>query len=428
MTGVVIVGSQWGDEGKGKIVDWLAERADVVVRFNGGNNAGHTLVVEGQTYKLALLPSGLIRGRLSLIGNGVVIDAKHFNGEIAALRARGIDVGPDKLIVSEAACLILSLHKELDAVREGGGGFKIGTTQRGIGPAYEDKIGRRALRVSDLREVDKLPAKVERLLQHHNPLRSGLGLPQLEVPTLIAEILGEGSGLLPFIGSVSETLEERRQQGALVLFEGAQGVLLDNDHGTYPFVTSSTTTVGGALTGSGVGPSHVSYVLGITKAYSTRVGGGPLPTEQINEAGERLGTRGAEFGVNTGRKRRCGWFDAVAVRHSVRISGINGLALTKIDVLDGFDEIKVCVAYSLDGRQLDRLPATLDEQARAEPIYEALKGWDRDTAGIRTWDNLPKNAVQYIRFIENQVGAPVVIVSTGADRSETILLQDPFLH
>lgn len=428
MTGVVVVGSQWGDEGKGKMVDWLAERADVVVRFNGGNNAGHTLVVDDETYKLALLPSGLVRGKLSLIGNGVVVDPKHFKSELDSLRARGLAITPATLVVSEAACLILGLHKELDARRESGLGMTIGTTQRGIGPAYEDKIGRRAIRVCDVREQKGLPEKVERLLQHHNPLRIGLGMPPLVASAVVSEIIADGAALLPFVGSVSVVLDEHRQQDARVLFEGAQGTLLDLDHGTYPFVTSSTTTVGGALTGSGVGPSHINYVLGITKAYSTRVGNGPMPTEQVNKIGELLGSRGAEVGVNTGRKRRCGWFDAPAVRHSVRASGINGLALTKIDVLDGFEEIKVCVAYSLGGQRIERLPPTLEEQAYIQPIYETVPGWDRATAGVRTWDDLPANAIDYIRFIEKHAQAPVVIVSTGPDRRETILLRDPFLH
>jgi adenylosuccinate synthase len=428
MTGVVVVGSQWGDEGKGKIVDWLAERAEVVVRFNGGNNAGHTLVVDGETYKLALLPSGVVRGTLSLIGNGVVVDPKHFNTELDALRARGINVTPDTLIVSEAACLILRLHKELDAKREAGAGMTIGTTRRGIGPAYEDKIGRRAIRVCDIQEPKSLGGKVEHLLQHHNPLRVGLGMLPLDTAAVVAEILNDGAALLPFSGCVSRVLEDQRRKNARVLFEGAQGILLDNDHGTYPFVTSSTTTVGGALTGSGVGTSHVNYVLGITKAYSTRVGNGPMPTEQSNEIGELLGSRGAEVGVNTGRVRRCGWFDAMAVGHSVRVSGIDGLALTKVDVLDGFREIKVCVGYALGGRRIDRLPCALEEQARVEPIYETLPGWHRQTAGLRTWDDLPQNTIDYIRFIEKQTEAPVVILSTGPDRRETILLRDPFLH
>ncbi|MEP9365904.1 adenylosuccinate synthase [Xanthobacter sp. VNH20] len=427
MSGIVMVGSQWGDEGKGKLVDWLGERADVVVRFNGGHNAGHTLVVDGEEYKLALLPSGLVRGKLSLIGNGVVVDPKHFNTEVTTLRSRGLEVTPDNLIVSEGSSLILSVHRELDAARESSGGRSIGTTQRGVGPAYEDKIGRRAVRACDLREPLSLTGKVANLLSHHNPLRIGLGLQPVEIDTIVSEILTEGATLIPFIGSVSTTLEELHRQNARVLFEGAQGALLDNDHGTYPFVTSSTTTVGGALTGSGIGPAHIRYVLGITKAYSTRVGNGSMPTEQLNEAGELLGTRGAEFGVNTGRKRRCGWFDAVAVRQTVQLSGINGLALTKIDVLDEFKEIQVCVGYSLDGRRIDRIPMTQEEQARVQPIYETLPGWDRPTAGLRTWDDLPKNAVAYIRFIEKQTHAPVVILSTGPDRLETILLRDPFL-
>lgn len=427
MTGVVVIGSQWGDEGKGKIVDWLAERANVVVRFNGGHNAGHTLVIDGVSYKLSLLPSGVVRGKFSLIGSGVVVDPKHFVFELETLRGQGIEVSPETLRIADNAALILDLHKELDALRENSSiGLKIGTTQRGIGPAYEDKVGRRAIRLADLAEPHTLWAKIARLLSHHNALRIGLGLEKLKAINIHAELVEVATKILPFMDRVGSLLDLRCSQGQRILFEGAQGALLDNDHGTYPFVTSSNTVAGGATSGSGVGPSRINYVLGITKAYSTRVGEGPLPTEQINEIGDLLGQRGHEFGVNTGRKRRCGWFDAVVVRESVRTSGTNGLALTKIDVLDGFDEIKVCVGYRLDGRQLDYLPTTIDAQSRVEPIYESLEGWTRPTAGVRTWEELPGQAEQYVRFIEKMVGAPVTVLSTGPERNDTILRHDPF--
>jgi adenylosuccinate synthase len=426
MAGVVVVGSQWGDEGKGKIVDWLAERADVVVRFNGGHNAGHTLVIDGVSYKLSLLPSGVIRGKFSLIGSGVVVDPKHFAFELDTLRGQGIQVRPEMLRIAENVALILDLHRELDALRENSIGLKIGTTQRGIGPAYEDKVGRRAIRLADLTEPHTLWDKIARLLSHHNPLRTGLGLEKLEATKIHAELVAVSSKILPYMDRVGLLLDERCSQGQRILFEGAQGAMLDNDHGTYPFVTSSNTVAGGAASGTGVGPSRINYVLGITKAYSTRVGGGPLPTEQINTIGERLVQRGQEFGVNTGRKRRCGWFDAVIVRESTRTSGTNGLALTKIDVLDGFNEIKVCVGYRLDGRRLEYLPTTIDAQSRVEPIYETLEGWNGATAGVREWKNLPPQADRYVRFIEKAVGVPVTLLSTGPERHDTILRQDPF--
>jgi adenylosuccinate synthase len=427
MTGVVVIGSQWGDEGKGKIVDWLAERADVVVRFNGGHNAGHTIVIDGVSYKLSLLPSGVVRGKFSLIGSGVVVDPKHFAFELENLRRQGIEVSPDTLRIAENATLILDLHRELDALRENNNnGLRIGTTQRGIGPAYEDKVGRRAIRLADLAEPHTLWSKIARLLSHHNPLRVGLGLEKLEAASIHTELVEHSDKILPFMGRVGSLIEERCDQGNRILFEGAQGAMLDNDHGTYPFVTSSNTVAGGATSGAGIGPSRINYVLGITKAYSTRVGEGPLPTEQINEIGELLGQRGHEFGVNTGRKRRCGWFDAVVVREGVRTSGTNGLALTKIDVLDGFDEIKVCVGYQLDGRRLDYLPTTIDAQSCVEPIYESLEGWPRPTAGVRAWEDLPPQADRYVRFIEKLVGAPVTILSTGPERHDTILRRDPF--
>jgi adenylosuccinate synthase len=427
MAGVVVVGSQWGDEGKGKIVDWLAERADVVVRFNGGHNAGHTLVIDGMSYKLSLLPSGVVRGKFSMIGSGVVVDPKHFAFELEMLRGQGIEVRPEMLRVADNVALILDLHRELDAFRENGGiGPKIGTTQRGIGPAYEDKVGRRAIRLADLTEPHTLWDKIGSLLSHHNPLRTGLGLQKLEASKIHAELVEVSSKILPYMDRVGSLLDQRCSQGQRILFEGAQGAMLDNDHGTYPFVTSSNTVAGGAASGTGVGLSRINYVLGITKAYSTRVGGGPLPTEQINEIGDRLGLRGQEFGVNTGRKRRCGWFDAVVVREGARTSGTDGLALTKIDILDGFDEIKVCVAYRLDGRRLEYLPATIDAQNRVEPIYETLEGWNGTTAGVREWENLPPQADRYVRFIEKMVGVPVTVLSTGPERHDTILRQDPF--
>ncbi|WP_454918855.1 adenylosuccinate synthase [Xanthobacter sediminis] len=427
MSGIVVVGAQWGDEGKGKIVDWLAARADVVVRFNGGHNAGHTLVIDGTSYKLALLPSGLVRGRPSLIGNGVVIDPVHFAGEVERLEAQGIAVTPDLLRIAPNAALILSLHRELDVVREeGAAGLKIGTTQRGIGPAYEDKVGRRAIRVADLGEPDSLLGKVERLLRHHNPLRAGLGLPQVKAQDIRAELLAAAERILPFVDDVPALLFDYRQAGKHILFEGAQGVLLDNDHGTYPFVTSSSTVAGGAATGAGVGPGTLDYVLGITKAYSTRVGEGPLPTEQTNAVGDHLVERGHEFGVNTGRRRRCGWFDAVVVRQSVRTAGIQGMALTKLDVLDGLPEVKVCVGYLLDGRRIDTLPPTMEAQARVEPVYETLEGWAGSTVGTRSLDDLPPQALRYLRFLEEAVGIPVAVLSTSPERCDTILLHDPF--
>ena len=427
MTSIVVIGSQWGDEGKGKIVDWLAERAELVVRFNGGHNAGHTLVIDGKTYKLALLPSGLVRGLTSVIGNGVVVDPHHFLEEVARLRGQGVRVDPDLLVLSEAATLILPLHRELDSRREGrGAGLKIGTTQRGIGPAYEDKVGRRAIRVADLAEPDTLAPKIERLLDHHNPLRAGLGLPPLDPEAMRADLIDVAAGILPFMGRPGPMIDAACRRGAHVLFEGAQGALLDIDHGTYPFVTSSSTVSGGAAAGSGIGPSSLGYVLGLTKAYSTRVGGGPMPTEQVDAIGDMLGERGREFGVNTGRKRRCGWFDAVVVRQSVRTCGIHGIALTKIDVLDAFDEIRVCVGYELDGARIDYLPTTADAQERLRPIYETMPGWAENTAGIRDFARLPARAQAYVRFVEDAVAAPVALVSTSPERADTIVLRDPF--
>jgi adenylosuccinate synthase len=429
MANVVVVGSQWGDEGKGKIVDWLSERADVVVRFQGGHNAGHTLVIDGKVYKLSLLPSGVVReGKLSIIGNGVVFDPHAFVAELEKLRGQGVEVTPDRLKIAENTALILSLHGELDRMREANAakGTKIGTTGRGIGPAYEDRVGRRAIRVLDLADIDTLPAKIERLLAHHNPLRRGLGESELDPSAVLGELTSVADKILPYVDRVWKVLDDHRRAGKRILFEGAQGTLLDIDHGTYPFVTSSNTVAGQAAAGSGVGPGTIGYVLGITKAYTTRVGEGPFPTEQKNEIGEFLGTRGHEFGVVTGRKRRCGWFDAVLVRQAVAVNGIKGIALTKLDVLDGLDEIKVCVGYLLDGEVIDYLPASQGAQARVEPVYETLEGWKGTTAGARSWNDLPAQAVKYVRYIEELIGAPVALLSTSPERDDTILVTDPF--
>ncbi len=428
MTNVVVVGAQWGDEGKGKIVDWLSEQADVVVRFQGGHNAGHTLVIDGVTYKLALLPSGIVRkGKLSVIGNGVVVDPWHLVEEIAKLTGQGVAVTPDNLKIADNATLILPLHRQLDELRENASeGLKIGTTKRGIGPAYEDKVGRRAIRVVDLADIDALPAKVERLLAHHNALRRGLGIAEIDGRELIASLAEIAPKILPFVDTVWARLDAMRRDGRRILFEGAQGALLDIDHGTYPFVTSSNIVAAQAATGSGLGPSAIGYVLGIAKAYTTRVGGGPFPTELNDEIGELLGVRGREFGVNTGRKRRCGWFDAALVRQTVRTSGIHGLALTKLDILDGFETIRVCVGYDLDGRRIDYLPAGQAEQARVVPVYEEIAGWSESTAGARSWAELPAQAVKYVRRIEELVGAPVSVLSTSPERDDTILVHNPF--
>jgi adenylosuccinate synthase len=427
MANVVVVGSQWGDEGKGKIVDWLSERADVVVRYQGGHNAGHTLVIDGTSYKLSLLPSGVVRGKLSVIGNGVVVDPHHFVAELEKLAGQGIVITPDTLKIADNAPLILSLHRELDAIRESGNsGLRIGTTKRGIGPAYEDKVGRRAIRLVDLSEPETLHEKIERLLGHHNALRRGMGLEELAVEPLYDELMAVADRILPFRDTVWDTLDQKRRSGARILFEGAQGALLDNDHGTYPFVTSSTTVAGQAAAGSGLGPTAIGYVLGITKAYTTRVGEGPFPTEDVGEIGNFLGTRGKEYGVVTGRKRRCGWFDAVIVRQTVKTSGISGIALTKLDVLDGLKEIKVCVAYELDGKRIDVLPASMAAQARVRPLYETLEGWSETTAGARSWAELPGNAVKYVRYIEELIGAPLAMLSTSPERVDTILMRDPF--
>lgn len=430
MANVVVIGSQWGDEGKGKIVDWLSERADIVVRFQGGHNAGHTLVIDGVSYKLSLLPSGVVRpGKLAVIGNGVVIDPHALVAEIDRLAQQGIAVSPDNLRIADNATLILSLHRELDAIREdaaSSAGARIGTTRRGIGPAYEDKVGRRAVRVMDLANLDTLPGKIDRILVHHNALRRGLGQPEIRHESILDELASVAGRILPFRDSVWRLLDAERRKGSRVLFEGAQGTMLDIDHGTYPFVTSSNTVAGQAAAGSGLGPGAIGYVLGITKAYTTRVGEGPFPTEQDNEIGRFLGERGHEFGTVTGRKRRCGWFDAVLVRQSVAVNGINGIALTKLDVLDGLEEIRICTAYRLDGELIDHLPASQGAQARLEPVYETLEGWEGSTVGARSWADLPAQAVKYVRHVEELIGAPVAMLSTSPEREDTILVTDPF--
>jgi adenylosuccinate synthase len=428
MANVVVVGSQWGDEGKGKIVDWLSEQADVVVRFQGGHNAGHTLVIDGVTFKLSLLPSGVVRrDKLSVIGNGVVMDPRALIEEIARLAGQGVEISRDNLRIAENTTLILSLHQELDALRESSNsGTRIGTTKRGIGPAYEDKVGRRAIRVMDLADLGSLGAKIEGLLAHHNALRRGNGLEEIKAKTIYDELAAVAPKVLPYMDRVWSLLDAKRREGRRILFEGAQGTLLDVDHGTYPFVTSSNTVAGQAATGSGLGPGAIDYVLGICKAYTTRVGEGPFPTEQLNDTGRLLGERGREFGTVTGRPRRCGWFDAVLVRQTARTSGISGLALTKLDILDAFDEIKVCVAYRLDGREIDYLPASASAQARAEPVYETVEGWKSKTAGARSWAELPAQAIKYVRRIEELVDCPVALLSTSPEREDTILVRNPF--
>lgn len=429
MANVVVVGAQWGDEGKGKIVDWLSEQADIVVRYQGGHNAGHTLVIDGVTYKLSLLPSGIVRGgKLSVIGNGVVVDPFHLISEIDKLAAQGVTITPHELKLADNATLILPLHRELDAIREGNApeGTKIGTTKRGIGPAYEDKVGRRAIRVRDLAEPEALGPKVARLLAHHNALRRGLDLPEIADADLIAELNSISPKVLPYMDRVWDTLDHARREGKRILFEGAQGALLDVDHGTYPYVTSSNTVAGQAATGSGMGPGAIDYVLGIVKAYTTRVGEGPFPTELFDEVGQRIGTRGHEFGTVTGRARRCGWFDAVLVRQTIKTSGINGIALTKLDILDGFDEIKVCIGYHIDGHVIDYLPASESAQKRLEPVYETIPGWKGSTQGARTWADLPAEAVKYVRRVEELIGAPVALLSTSPERDDTILVKNPF--
>jgi adenylosuccinate synthase len=429
MANVVVIGAQWGDEGKGKIVDWLSLEADVVVRFQGGHNAGHTLVIGDNVFKLALLPSGIVRpGKLSVIGNGVVLDPYHLVAEIGRLEAQGVAISPANLKIAENVVLILSLHRELDAYREEAitSGLKIGTTKRGIGPAYEDKVGRRAIRLMDLVDPGALDDKIARLLAHHEPLRRGLGLEPISAAALRDELLTVAPKILPFMDATWDLLETYRREGKRILFEGAQGALLDIDHGTYPFVTSSNTVAAGAATGAGVGAKAIGYVLGIAKAYTTRVGGGPFPTELHDGVGQLLGDRGQEYGVNTGRRRRCGWFDAVLVRQAVKTSGIDGIALTKLDILDGFEEIKVCVGYRLDGTRIDRMPGGQTAQAHLEPIYESIEGWKATTAGARSWADLPAQAIKYVRRIEELIEAPVALLSTSPEREDTILVHNPF--
>ena len=428
MANVVVVGAQWGDEGKGKIVDWLSERADVIVRFQGGHNAGHTLVIEGQVYKLSLLPSGIVRGgKLSVIGNGVVLDPWHLREEIAKLSGQGVEINPENLMVAENTPLILPVHGELDRARETQNNVaKIGTTGRGIGPAYEDKVGRRAIRVADLADPATLETRVDRMLQHHDTLRRGMGLPEVDRTALLAALQEIAPSVLKFAAPVWKVLSEKRKVGSRILFEGAQGSLLDIDFGTYPFVTSSNVIAGQAATGSGVGPGSIDFVLGIVKAYTTRVGEGPFPTELDDKDGQLLGERGHEFGVVTGRKRRCGWFDAALVRQTCATSGVSGIAFTKLDVLDGFETLKICTGYTLDGTQLDYLPTAADEQTRCVPIYEEMEGWSESTEGARSWVDLPANTIKYVRRVEELIGCPVALVSTSPERNDTILVTDPF--
>ncbi|MCW5773987.1 MAG: adenylosuccinate synthase [Rhodospirillaceae bacterium] len=428
MANVAVIGAQWGDEGKGKIVDWLSERADVVVRFQGGHNAGHTLVIGGKTFKLSLLPSGVVRpDKLSVIGNGVVVDPWALLKEIEAVRALGVDVSPANLRIADNATLILPLHGELDRLREeASGAAKIGTTGRGIGPAYEDKIGRRAIRICDLADKDALAEKIARLLAHHNALRRGLGAPEIDATSLAADLAAVGQQILPYAERVWSRLSDLRRAGIRILFEGAQGMMLDVDHGTYPYVTSSNTVAGSAAIGAGLGPQAIGYVLGITKAYTTRVGNGPFPTEQANDIGERLGMRGREFGTVTGRKRRCGWFDAVLVRQSCAVSGVTGIALTKLDVLDGFEKVRICTGYRLHGKILDYFPSHAADQAAVEPIYEEMEGWAESTAGARSYADLPAQAIKYIQRVQELIETPIALVSTSPEREDTILIRDPF--
>ncbi|ETW11983.1 adenylosuccinate synthetase [Roseivivax marinus] len=428
MANVVVVGAQWGDEGKGKIVDWLSERADVIARFQGGHNAGHTLVIDGEVYKLHALPSGVVRrGKLSVIGNGVVLDPWHLVKEIAGLREQGVEITPETLMVAENTPLILPFHGELDRAREAQNSVaKIGTTGRGIGPAYEDKVGRRVIRVADLGDDATLELRVDRALVHHNALRSGLGLDPVDRDALLADLRGIASEILQYAGPVWKVLNEKRRAGRRILFEGAQGALLDIDFGTYPYVTSSNVIAGQAATGTGIGPGAIDFCLGIVKAYTTRVGEGPFPTELHDDDGQRLGERGHEFGTTTGRKRRCGWFDACLVRQTCATSGVNGIALTKLDVLDGFETLKICTGYELDGQTLDHLPIAADQQARCTPVYEEMPGWSQSTEGARSWADLPAEAIKYVRRVEELIECPVALLSTSPERDDTILVTDPF--
>ena len=428
MKNVAVVGSQWGDEGKGKIVDWLSSEADVVVRFQGGHNAGHTLVIDGVTYKLRLLPSGIVRkNKISIIGNGVVVDPWALLDEIKEIKSKGVEISEENLILSESANLILPFHKEMDEIREDAAGkAKIGTTRRGIGPAYEDKVGRRSIRVMDLISEKNLDHRLETVLMHHNAIRKGLGKELFEKNKLKKELLEIAPQILKFSKPVWKKIDEFKNEGKKILFEGAQGILLDVDHGTYPFVTSSNTVASSAATGSGCGPNTIGYVLGITKAYTTRVGEGPFPTELKNETGEHLGKIGKEFGTVTSRKRRCGWFDGVLVRQTIKVSGINGIALTKLDVLDELEEIKMCVAYELDGKKVDYLPAAVDDQLKVKPIYKSFKGWKSSTKGVKNFEKLPENAKIYIKELEKFVETKVSSISTSPERNDTILIEDPF--
>ncbi len=428
MKNVAVVGSQWGDEGKGKIVDWLSSEADVVVRFQGGHNAGHTLVIDGVTYKLRLLPSGIVRkNKISIIGNGVVVDPWALLDEIKEIKSKGVEISEENLILSESANLILPFHREMDEIREDAAGkAKIGTTRRGIGPAYEDKVGRRSIRVMDLISEKNLDHRLETVLMHHNAIRKGLGKELFEKNKLKKELLEIAPQILKFSKPVWKKIDEFKNEGKKILFEGAQGILLDVDHGTYPFVTSSNTVASSAATGSGCGPNTIGYVLGITKAYTTRVGEGPFPTELKNETGEHLGKIGKEFGTVTSRKRRCGWFDGVLVRQTIKVSGINGIALTKLDVLDELEEIKMCVAYELDGKKVDYLPAAVDDQLKVKPIYKSFKGWKSSTKGIKNFEKLPENAKIYIKDLEKFIETKVSSISTSPERNDTILIEDPF--
>jgi adenylosuccinate synthase len=427
MANVTVIGAQWGDEGKGKIIDWLSNRAEMVVRFQGGNNAGHTIVVGDRTYKLSLLPSGVVQAKRSIIGNGVVVDPWSLLAEIEKVGAAGLAVTPDILVLAENAVLVLPLHRELDALREEAASQKLGTTKRGIGPAYEDKVGRRAIRAIDLKDQASLPGKIERLLAHHNVLRKGFGAAEVDAAALLKSLNEIAPKIAPYIGSSWRELDAARRAGKRILFEGAQAVLLDIDHGTYPFVTSSNTVAGQAAAGAGVSPRAIGTVLGIVKSYTTRVGEGPFPTELKDATGEKLGERGHEFGTVTGRKRRCGWFDAVLVRQTCITGGVDGIALTKLDVLDGFDEIKVCTGYALDGQRFDYLPADANIQAKLVPIYETLEGWRETTAGARSWADLPANAIKYVRRVEELTATPVALLSTSPDRDDTIMVSDPFV-
>ncbi|WP_116598748.1 adenylosuccinate synthase [Primorskyibacter marinus] len=435
MANVVVVGAQWGDEGKGKIVDWLSERADVIARFQGGHNAGHTLVIDGTVYKLHALPSGVVRGgKLSVIGNGVVLDPWHLVAEIEKIREQGVEITPETLMIAENTPLILPIHGELDRAREEAAskGTKIGTTGRGIGPAYEDKVGRRSVRVADLADAATLEARVDRALQHHDPLRKGLGIAAVDRDALVAQLREIAPKILQYAAPVWKVLNDKRKAGKRILFEGAQGALLDIDFGTYPFVTSSNVIAGQAATGVGVGPGAIDYVLGIVKAYTTRVGEGPFPSELLNADGtpdadgQRLGERGHEFGTTTGRQRRCGWFDAALVRQTCATSGVKGIALTKLDVLDGFETLKICTGYELDGTVLDYLPTAADQQARCKPIYEEVPGWSESTEGARSWAELPANAIKYVRRVEELIDCPVAMLSTSPEREDSILVTDPF--